>query len=121
MNREIKFRGKDRESWHYGNLVQEIRHNNNKLFDGIFTYIKNLEYKNGDYIGKSFPVNSDTIGQYTGLHDKDGQEIYEGMIINNEYIVVYNFSKFALKNKNNGNIIDFERNKNYEITGEYFE
>lgn len=43
------------------------------------------------------------------------------MIINNEYIVVYNFSKFALKNKNNGNIIDFERNKNYEITGEYYE
>lgn len=43
------------------------------------------------------------------------------MIINNEYIVVYNFSKFALKNKNDGNIIDFERNKNHEITGEYFE
>ena len=65
MNREIKFRGKDRESWHYGDLVQEIRHNDNKLFDGTFTYIRNFEYKNGDYIGESFQVNPDTIGQYT--------------------------------------------------------
>ena len=32
---------------------------------------------NGDYIGNDFSVNSDTIGQYTGLHDKNGKEICE--------------------------------------------
>ena len=55
-----------------------------------------------------------------GLKDKNGKEIYENMIINNNYIVVYDFCKFALKNKNNGEIVDFERNNEYEITGEYF-
>ena len=43
------------------------------------------------------------------------------MIINNKYIAIYDFCKFALKNIKNGNITDFKKDGVYEITREYFE
>lgn len=127
---------KSKGEWQYGHLIEDR---------GRAFIINQVIEANEQYItiGSWCPVNSATLGQSTGLVDKNGEEIFEGDVVsrNSGMPSVVEFGKwiyeedFGYKIKNIGfylnssydddeffQAMDYEDiRKNFEIIGNIYE
>lgn len=140
MDREVKFRGKVKgtNKWVYGGYYKHLKRTPSPIGDSIkeddYLHLiitsgfsdwgmpKQLEY---------YEVDEKTVGQYTGLKDKNGKEICEGDILlySSNYKTVVNYKNGAfVRNYGNSNtyllydsFIEDEYLVDYEIIGNIYD
>lgn len=92
MNERFLFRGRryDNGEWITGWITSQFK----KFTEGkVLTYIQSNVFGGGEHL-----VNTETVGQCTGLKDKNGKLIFEGDIVKNKawYVIKYDNGGYGL-------------------------
>ncbi len=108
--RDYEFRGKDKETgeWRYGTLL--VVHDSQGEIVESYIISATRDYK-ADYaycplVIKRKMVDPETVGQYTGLKDKNGKKIFEGDIcsvpaVKSNGVIAFDNGTFAYKDPAN--------------------
>lgn len=121
--REIEFRGKriDNGEWVYGSLITAIVSKKNK---SINTFIKLQDAVETNL--ETFVVKPESIGQFTGLLDKNSNKVFEGDKVKLGDSVLFEvvFIKGAFRFKNSDTyilLLDIPKTEEIEIIGNIHE